>query len=422
MAATKSSLFSWKDVERSSDRTRFKNLLNSTEDRDLIISLYEDRKGRRNDYPVEAMWNSVLAQIIFAVPTVAALIRELKRNAELREVCGFDPLLKEDAVPTKDAYYRFFKNLSKHLKFIEEIFHANIEKLKNLLHDFGKDLAADGKAILLYKKGDKDADIGCKKVAVPDDESSLCGGTIKWLGYKLHIICDSNYEMPIAFKVTKASEHESPHLKKMLKEISEKHNDLLKRAETLSADRGYDDGEDKQYIFEKYGVYPIIPPRNLNKRMEMIPLDETKSDTIYYSGTGDVCCKMKPFKSGEEYFPMQCHGYEKDRGTLKFRCPAAAYGIKCENRDCCKSSVKDKRFGRLVRIPLNKDRRLFLPIHSQPKRFKREYKKRTSVERIFSHLDNMFEFEEYRIFGLEKTQLKIALTMIAMTSVAIEYI
>lgn len=34
----------------------------------------------------------------------------------------------------------------------------------------------------------------------------------------------------------------------------------------------------------------------------------------------------------------------------------------------------------------------------------------------------MFEFEEYRMFGLLKTQLKVALTMISMTSVAIGYI
>lgn len=175
-------------------------MLNSIDDRKLINSLYEDRKGRRNDYPIEAMWNSLLAQIVFAIPTVAALIRELKRNGELRESCGFDPLLKENSVPTKDAYYRFFKNLSKHLKLIDEIFHKNIEKLKTLLHDFGKNLAVDGKAILSYKKGDKDADIGFKEISVPDDELSPCVKTIKWLGYKLHMICDSKYEMPIAFK------------------------------------------------------------------------------------------------------------------------------------------------------------------------------------------------------------------------------
>ncbi|MBP7510106.1 MAG: transposase [Prolixibacteraceae bacterium] len=422
MAIIKSSLFSWQDVERSSDLTRFKKLLLSIKDRKLIDALYEDRKGRRNDYPIEAMWNSILAGIIFAHPTTASLIRELKRNAELRQVCGFNPLLCEDAVPSKDAYYRFFTKLIKYQNIIDEILHSNIEKLKKLLPDFGKDLAMDGKAIISYRKDDKDADLGFKKESVPDNELKSGEHTISWLGYKLHMICDSKYELPVSFKVTKASKHESPYLKTMLREISERHTGLLKRTKTFSADRGFDDGEDKQYIYEKYGISPIIPARNLSKKMEMIPIDETKSDTIYYSGTGQVFCKIQPFKLGEEYSPMQCHGYEKDRGTLKFRCPAAAYGKKCENQGCCRSMIKDKGFGRIVRIPINKDPRLFLPIYSHSKKFKREYNKRTSTERVFSRIDNMFGFEEHRIFGLKRTQLKVALTMIAMTSTAIGYI
>ncbi len=56
------------------------------------------------------------------------MIRELNRNAELRQVCGFNPLLCEDAVPVKDAYYRFFTKLIKYQNIIEEIFHSNVEK------------------------------------------------------------------------------------------------------------------------------------------------------------------------------------------------------------------------------------------------------------------------------------------------------
>ena len=43
----------------------------------------------RDDYPVRALWNSVLAGIVFQHPTIESLRRELSRNGQLRVLCGF---------------------------------------------------------------------------------------------------------------------------------------------------------------------------------------------------------------------------------------------------------------------------------------------------------------------------------------------
>ena len=41
----------------------------------------EAARGRgRDDYPVRAMWNSVLAGIVFQHPSIESLRRELSRN------------------------------------------------------------------------------------------------------------------------------------------------------------------------------------------------------------------------------------------------------------------------------------------------------------------------------------------------------
>jgi hypothetical protein len=48
-----------------------------------------ERYKGRDDYPVRAMWNSLLAGIVFQHESVEKLRRELARNGQLREICGF---------------------------------------------------------------------------------------------------------------------------------------------------------------------------------------------------------------------------------------------------------------------------------------------------------------------------------------------
>jgi hypothetical protein len=52
---------------------------------------------------------------------------------------------------------------------------------------------------------------------------------------------------------------------------------------------------------------------------------------------------------------MAYGGFEKNRGTLKYKCPAAQYGFKCRgNKKCPVKTV--------IRIPLEEDRRIFTPV------------------------------------------------------------
>jgi hypothetical protein len=57
-------------------------------------------------------------------------------------------------------------------------------------------------------------------------------------------------------------------------------------------------------------------------------------------------------------------GFEADRDALKYRCPAAAYGLDCAGREACSRSggVEPGDYGRIVRIKLEEqDRRIFTP-------------------------------------------------------------
>ncbi len=90
-------------------------------------------------------------------------------------------------------------------------------------------------------------------------------------------------------------------------------------------------------------------------------LDPDRADNILHSERGEVhcCCPH----SGT-LRPMVFHGFEADRNTLKYRCPAAAYDLHCTGRKTClaRSGSKAGDYGRIVRVNLDKaNRRIFTP-------------------------------------------------------------
>ena len=116
-------LFSWKDVENLGDLERLQLVLDVIPDEGLM-RLLETRRGRgRDDYPVRAVWNSVLAGVVYEHASVESLRRELLRNDRLRWMCGFDPLEQaEQVVPTPRAYSHFLGNLMAHQADVDAIF------------------------------------------------------------------------------------------------------------------------------------------------------------------------------------------------------------------------------------------------------------------------------------------------------------
>jgi len=65
------SLFSWKNVDRSPEILRLRRVLNVLPDEELIATLETERQERRDDYPIEAVWNSLIAGVVFGHESVA---------------------------------------------------------------------------------------------------------------------------------------------------------------------------------------------------------------------------------------------------------------------------------------------------------------------------------------------------------------
>ena len=77
-------IFCWNDVEELGDLERLELILRHLPDEPLMQAMERQRGNGRNEYSIRAVWNSILAGIVFGHPSIASLRRELLRNAQLR--------------------------------------------------------------------------------------------------------------------------------------------------------------------------------------------------------------------------------------------------------------------------------------------------------------------------------------------------
>jgi Transposase domain (DUF772)/Transposase DDE domain len=439
-------LFSWQHVDAASDLDRLGLVLSAMPDEKLVVALEAARGRGRDDYPVRPVWNSILAGVVFQHPSVASLRRELRRNAELRAACGFDPALGEKAVPTDSAYSNFVENLVEREPDVRSMFHALGESLRAEIPDLGRFLVFDGKALPSFAKGpkkqtskegeqakeseealaaqdeppdrrrDDDADWGVKTYRGKRADGTPWEKVVTWFGFELHLLADSAHEMPLNYKVTKASASEQPELLSLVGETKQLHPAVIETAEQLAADKGLDSEDNNKKLFDDYGIRPIIDKRSDWRKGQ----DETRAlfpdrvDTVVYDVQGTISC-ICPQTS--EQRPMTFWGFESDRGTLKYRCPAAANGFECKGRAGCPSAQTD--YGKIVRIPIENDRRMFTPIPRDSDAWKKGYDRRTAVERINSRIDRVLGFELHTIRGIKKMEVRVGIALVVLLAMAL---
>lgn len=416
-------LFSWQEIEDLGDLERLRLVLWHLPDEALMQVLERERGRGRDDYPVRAVWNSVLAGIVFQHPSIESLRRELLRNAQLRQLCGFDVLHGAKAVPPSWVYTRFLRRLLCHDDELQAMFDRLVEEVAEHLPDFGQVAALDGKIVTAHARGrrrndgehvkpdgrrDLDADWTKKVYRGRREDGTLWEKVTSFFGYRLHLFVDANYELPIGFSVTPASHSEVKEAHRLADRMQERIPSVLKRCEYLLADRGFDDGAFIRKIWDELGIRPVIDIRNMWRDGEESKLVSGQRNVVYtYDGQVRCHCPLT-----DTVYDMAYAGFEKDRQSLKYRCPALHYGLTCKGMDEC--SVKTA-----IRIRLSEDRRVFTPLARSSHRFAELYKKRTAVERVNSRLDQSFGFENHYIRGLAKMRLRCTLALSVMLAMAL---
>ncbi|HUL13709.1 MAG TPA: transposase [Methylococcaceae bacterium] len=474
MAQVAVSLFDWDAVEARSDLERFFLVRDHLPDRALIQALEAKRGQGRDDYPVAAMWNAVVAGVVFQHPSIESLKRELSRNPALLQACGFEvlPLQKKPvaevvadaltgrakviwpvpeppryAVPSSWNFSRFLRNLIA-VETKNSLVSGMIPELRRqlmvVLPDFGQHLGYDGKAIESYSTGridgesgqrsDPDADWGKHETSGVDARTGKLWKKVKsWFGYGLHLIADTRYEIPVTFHLTPASHSEQVELRVMLGELFEEHPELAERCADFSADRGLDCAETKAKLWDEYRIRPLIDTRELWREEKQAPdydpsqpitrpLYPERADTVVYTEKGGVHC-VCPITGTQRGLAFQ--GFEADRDTLKYRCPAAAYGLQCQGQAHCHAAgqVNPGEYGRIVRIDITEqNRRIFVPTPYGSPSWKRGYARRSALERINNRVDHGYGFEQHFIRGQAKMKTRIGLALAIMMAMALGHV
>ncbi len=410
-------LFSWKEIEDLGDLKRFSLLVKYLPDEGLMGKLESLRSRGRNDYPVRAIWNSILAGIVYQHPNIESLRRELKRNAQLRQLCGFDLTKGIKAVPSSNAYTNFLKLLVRHFDLVDAMFYDLVEKLRDVLPGFGNTLAIDSKAISsrsrreskhinIDGRGEADANKGVKTYKGKRKDGSTWETVKSWFGFKLHLIVDADYELPVDFKVTRASAADISVGRDMIHDLASNRPWVLENAELLLGDKGYDDTKLITTLWNEYNIKPVIDIRDTWKVSGARLVHGQSNVSHDYKGTVYCHCPVEWKKR-----PMAFGGFEKGRNTLKYRCPAKHYGSECKGRNrCC---ISDN-----IRIDMAGNPRIFTPLARSSYKWKQIYKKRSSVERVNSRLDESFGFEKHFIRGIKKMELRCGLALIVMLGMA----
>jgi hypothetical protein len=407
-------MFSWEnDVEDLGDLKRLVFVLDNLPDEKLIWELKADRGKGRNDYPVVAMWNMLIAKIVFGHGRFTDIIREMKRNAQLRNLCGFMSGKTPDAANVS----RFVAKVEAHQMELLKIFTTLSDMLYDMLPDFGRNLAIDSKWTwsLANRNSDRknpdrrsetEAAWGTKTYSGVHPDGRAWSTTKHCFGFKVHLIVDTKYELPVAFMITDASGSDIVYGKKLLEQIEKERKHILDKCEFFAGDKGYDDGELISYLQSK-GIKAIIDKRHMWK--EESEKELPGYDGHYYNDYGEVFCYSKEFSEKHRMIPA---GYDKARDALRFRCPVDHYGCTCKESDSC-------TYCRNLRVPLKTDVRIFTQIDRNSYKWKRLYNARTAVERVNSRLDVSFGFEQRRVRGSTRMTLFSVLSFAVMDAIAV---
>ena len=406
------SMFGEDEKENLGDLERLQKVLKELPDEKLVKTLHKKRGKGRNDWPCEAMWNSFIASFVFEHETVEALLRELRRNSQLRRLCGFstkaekqkDGTYKIYVAPSKSAYSKFLKNLMECQEELNHMYEEMVEYMYDKLEQFGENLMADGKAIQSYAKklsktkksgrcAEHDADWCQKTYTISGQNGEKKTKAVKWFGFRLHLIADATYELPVAFEVTKASNSESTETKKLLEQMNKTTPQRLKTCKYFMADKGYDGVPLITYLEDK-GISPIIDIRNCWKDGEQT--HQYRNTSLVYNYKGNV---WYVDENGRE-IELVYKGYDKSTDSLR-------YGFKPQKQD-----------KRIFRIKCEEDRRIFTPVGRQSHKWRRLYNQRSGIERLNGRLDRDYKFEKHTIRGIEKMKMFLTVTFLVYMGMA----
>jgi hypothetical protein len=227
------------ESSRGSGFCRPEGPLDSPEIGRLIADLEATRWTGRPGYPIRTMVGLALAKSLYAVPTWTGVVALVQEHWALQRALGC-----EGDPPSVYAAYRFAEKLRRHGDMLESCIDSVVAGLKAKLPEYGTDLAIDASDMPAYANGQRYLSNGGPERETFSDPDATWGhrsavSTGKgggFYGYRLHAAVCSATDLPVAWMVETARDHETLSVVPLI--------DTAKRrgamVNTAALDKGYD--------------------------------------------------------------------------------------------------------------------------------------------------------------------------------------
>lgn len=421
-------LFPWHRLPDSPDLIALRFLLDQLQDEELLAALRSHRGHGRNDYPVHVLWRVHLTRYFLRHAHMEQCLAELGRNPALRRVVGIE---EGQGVPLPWNMSRFLEVLGQpqHLKLMQRMFQQLTSRLAWAVPDLGQHVAGDSAALSARPDAnapEHDPNAAGVNTAGPlpqpaggkkeyKDDAGKVTAVLEWFGYKFHLLVDVKHEVVLAWHITSAA-GEGASDASVLPLLLEKARAALPegRIQTLAYDKAADDQKVHELLNEEK-IKPLIEVRAMWKEEpeRKLPNHDAGSNVVH-DEAGTIYCydtvSAIPVKR-----KMSFIGYEKSRGTLKYRCPARHEDFACKSDKKCNGCSS---YGKTVRVRCEMDLRRFPPIPRATMEFERRYNGRTSVERVNGRVKVYWGADDGNVTGAGRFHAHLATIMLVHAAMA----
>lgn len=410
-------LFAWSQLQDMPSLQAIREVLASIPDEQLLRDLQAARGNGRNDYPVAVLWGVVLLCVLCRHVWINDTLAELARNPSLCQIVG---IRCHQEIPKPHNMSRFLDLLGRptHLADLRQIFDLMVGELGQVVGDLGQNTAGDSTALAGKAKKDPEAVKAEVEEGLPQpsggkkeykDEEGKVVKVYEWFGYKLHLLVDVKHEVALAYHISDTKLGDNEGIEALVEQAEANLGEG--RIRTLAYDKAADDIKVHEVLHD-HDIKPLIQNRSLWKEEQEkslrvgLPVVYDESGTVYcYDTVSDPPVKRK----------MACIGYEKERETIKYRCPAMHSGTACASSEECNEG---KTYGLTVRVDCTEDLRRFPPIGRATKQFERLYKGRTAVERVNARLKIFWGADDGNVVGGRRFHAHVGVVMIVHVALA----
>ena len=360
----------------------------------IIREVLDLRRNTRPGYPPRAMLRAYCLKFILNERFNVGLIQRLTDSAKLRQLCGF-----KGEIPSESAFSRFFKKLADRVDLLEQSIASIVDHLHEHLPDIGDITAIDSTDIEAYANP--------KRSSIIDQDAKWGHRTAKnksnskkhdelFFGYKLHLLGDAVYGVPLHYIILPANRNDSPQLPRVVKEARGVYPWL--KPGYLLADRGYDALTNHETLVQQ-GIKPIIHIRR--------PINSKLHGGIY-STMGEPTCMGKK--------TMQWLRTDPKTGHHLYGCPPAGCHRKSQAHmfmmNCGDRHWED---------PEDNLRVISAVARASP-RWKELYRKRPIIERSFSSLKRSRLLDSHQYLTQRKIRTHAALSVLTYVATMLAHV